>query len=147
MPKILPELFRAAPSCGACCGWKRKFNRIQFNRWILRLNGALYIYPWKFAPDGQFALYRTRTLQTTCFKAQLGFFATYVAYTVWALIHTVSNGMDHVGYDIFGIHLVRALLGIAFSYWAHQIFLVYNNEHKLLYNFVQLSPGNCLNPK
>ena len=119
-----------------------KFDRIKLNRWILQHNGTLY--PWKFvstSSGGQLAVSITNIFHSVAFKIQLAFCTLYALYIQWTLVeHSINYGIDSRRYHIFGMHLVRSMFSTTFTYFAYEYF-AHSDEHKLLYNFVQLSPG------
>ena len=119
-----------------------KLNRIKLNQLILQLNGSLNIYPWRFEQKGECAVSRKAFLPWLGFRIQLILFTFYAAYIDLVLLQKVFRGLDNAKYDMFGMHLLRALVGTTFSYWAYELFVRHSEEHAILYNFTQLSPGN-----
>ena len=117
-------------------------NRIKLNQLILQLNGTLNIYPWRFEQKGECAVSRQAFLPWLGFRIQLILFTFYAAYIDLTLVRTVFRGLDNAKYDMFGMHLLRALLATTFCYWAYEFFVKHSEEHEMLYNFTQLSPGN-----
>ena len=117
------------------------FDRIELNRWFFQLNGNLLIYPWKFLSSGSYAVSRTTAINII-FNIQMALCGLYALYVQWTLARTIIHGVDSRRYDVFGMHFVRSLLAACFAYWGYEFFVAHTDEHKLLYNFVQLGPGN-----
>ena len=117
------------------------FDRIDFNRWILQLNGNLIIYPWKFLSTGSFTVHRTGILPLVLFQIQLALCGLYILYIQYTLLQTVVHGVDTTRYEVFVVLLMRCMSATTFAYLGYQIFVVHAVGHELLYNFVQLSPG------
>ena len=119
-----------------------KLNRIKFNQLILKLNGSLNLYPWRFEQKGKCAVSRKAFLPWLGFRTQLILFTFYAAYIDLTLLRKIFRGLDNSKYDMFGLHLLRSMLGTTFCFWAFEFFVRHSEEHANLYNFTQLSPGN-----
>lgn len=115
-------------------------NSIEINRRILEVNGKLNLYPWMFEAGGKVTKPHS-SLRSLGYKIQLIFAALYTAYIDLRLLRTVLGGFHNVRYDVFGIHLMRGMLATMLSYWAYLIFAEHADEHEILHNFSQQSPG------
>ena len=118
-----------------------RFDRIDFNRRILQLNGNLMIYPWKFLSSGSFAVARKGMIPLILFYIQLALHGLYILYIQYTLLRTVVHGVDTRRYEVFGVLLMRCIAATTFAYLGYEIFVAHAGGHELLYNFVQLSPG------
>ena len=129
-----------------------RFDRIKLNHWILQHSGTLY--PWKFLSGsggtttaGLPAVSSTNTFHLAAFQIQLAFFTLYALYIQWTFVeHSINQGIDPGRYHMFGMHHVRSMFAMTFTYFGYA-FCAHSDEHKLLYNFIQNSPGKILNSK
>ena len=120
-----------------------KFDRIEHNRWFLQHNGTLY--PWKFRTTStgcHQAVAANSNFHLATFNIQLFGSILYALYIQWTLVeHSINNGIESREYHIFGLHVVRTLIAITFTCWGYEYFVAQENGNRLLYNFVQSSPG------
>ena len=120
-----------------------KFDRIEHNRCFLQHNGTLY--PWKFVTTStgcHQAVPATTSFHLATFNIQLFGSILYALYIQWTLVeHSINHGIKSREYHILGLHLVRTLIAISFTYWGYEFFVAEENGNLLLYNFVQSSQG------
>ena len=117
---------------------------MELNRRVLCLMSSLGVIPCEFEEDGRIISGNISKARFTFWKILLFISILYSLYINITLILSVLIASDSEGHQSLGIHINRALLSAAFSFWAYELFVVNREGLILLYNFAQTNAGEWI---
>ena len=108
----------------------------------LFLCAKLNLLPCKFSKNGSrlsLAVSASRILLWKCLLASSTIYAVYInGRLMQRLVWRGTEG----DYSSLGIHLVRSIMSVTFSFWAYDGFLLHGGEKQMLYNWIHNKPSS-----
>lgn len=114
---------------------------MKFNRKVLSAVSTLGVIPFKFVDGGRTIASRISNARLTFWKILLFMSTLNSLYITVTLILSFLVPLGSNGHQSLAVHINRALLSVAFNFWAYELFLSRREGTILLYNFSQKNHG------